>query len=683
MALSAYGGELARGNVLSAIAHPTVVDPAGALGRAADIANSLYRMRGQQAQQAWGNALQQATDSNTGVVDIPRAQAIAAQTPAAAYGMAQGLQAAAELRNNQQQQIIRSIGIRGSLTASLINDSSDANLAKVRQQAIDYGFPQADVDNVYDIYKNMSADDRHKYAVNQNLAAMDSLNRWAHTMPETSVEQTPGGLQGYVRWPFMAGGGGPEGAIRPGGGIPSTASPGDILRYGMRFQADAQYARENGIAPGTWVNLSGEDVANAQKMGKYLPQVYFPGSGAPSAGAPGTGPVNTQSGAPASSTNPPRVRQLNVPGTSPAPAATPAATPAPRGPNQAPTTPAPSNGATEAPVPAPPFSSGPVALPPTGATAAPAATSTIPVPPGMVRDPATGNFKPSSGTGFPPPSVNAPRDVMMPGPRTSALTPPATGAVGGDVNAILTGMANRAAAGRGVAGTYPQIAAGAAFGPGTDEAGRWQTSTEALQASDRAAATAAVNLFPYEQALSLYGRGMTTAVGADIRNAAESWAGGLARSLGWGAPFDTTKEYDALHKYLSQITIGNPVAQGSDARLAATLSGNANTGIHELAGADMIKAGIALQRMTLAANRQWNGMSQEQRNSYGLFLDFAQDFNRRVDPRAFMVDLLNPAQAQTLYDEVKAMLRNSQERANYDYSRTLARQMNPVRAMPQ
>jgi len=272
--------------------------------------------------------------------------------------------------------------------------------------------------------------------------------------------------------------------------------------------------------------------------------------------------------------------------------------------------------------------------------------------------------------------VGSSRDSMTPGPgamlqggvqvaSANPLLTPQTGApsqpsalVPGNVSAILTGM-DQARAARGAGGPGgTQTAWNGPYvvtGPGNEEQVTAKVSNERREADSKLSMAYAQNVFPYAQALAGYGRGMTTAPGSDFWNAAKGFAGGVLRSVGVDTKIsDDVKSYDAQHKWLSQIISGNPVAQGSDARLAQTLAGNANTGIHELAGEDMMKAGIALMRMTATADSEWSRMTTEQRMKFGgYYSNFQKDFNKNVDPRAFGWDMYNPEQRKTIAEDLK------------------------------
>jgi len=91
------------GSVLDALAHPTVANPLAAYSGALQTAGQVYQLKEQQAQQAWGNALQQSTGPD-GTVDYNKARSLAAQNPLAAMGMMRGLAGSAALSGAAQDQ---------------------------------------------------------------------------------------------------------------------------------------------------------------------------------------------------------------------------------------------------------------------------------------------------------------------------------------------------------------------------------------------------------------------------------------------------------------------------------------------------------------------------------------------------------------------------------------------------
>jgi hypothetical protein len=87
-------------SVIDSLANPPQVNVLGSITRASEAAQGVMRMRALQSQQAWGEALQQATGSD-GTVNYPLATSIAAGRPDAAMGMAAGLEGASGRMNEQ------------------------------------------------------------------------------------------------------------------------------------------------------------------------------------------------------------------------------------------------------------------------------------------------------------------------------------------------------------------------------------------------------------------------------------------------------------------------------------------------------------------------------------------------------------------------------------------------------
>jgi hypothetical protein len=267
-------------------------------------------------------------------------------------------------------------------------------------------------------------------------------------------------------------------------------------------------------------------------------------------------------------------------------------------------------------------------------------------------------------------------------PQVGAPSPPSP-LVPSDVAAIQAGM-DRA---RGTPLPGTQVA-GASFstGPGADEQVTKKLSQDRLLADSTIQSEYAKNILPYTQSLNLYGRGMTTAPGADFLNDMKGRAGGVLRSMGVSTPFDSTKQYDELHKWLTQLVTSTPGAAGSDQRLATTLAGNANTGIHELAGEDMVKVGAALMRMNASVRSNWDDMGPEGQAKYGgYYANYLRDVNKNLDLRGFAWDMLNPEQRKTLAEDLAAHRSDPSYAQNIINSREMARKagyLGPQRAMP-
>lgn len=116
-----------------------------------------------------------------------------------------------------------------------------------------------------------------------------------------------------------------------------------------------------------------------------------------------------------------------------------------------------------------------------------------------------------------------------------------------------------------------------------------------------------------------------------------------------GVDADKIKNFDEANKYLTQYALNQAgqLGQGTDSKLATTLSGNASTSISNLAAQDVVKANIGLERMKQAQVAAFNqsGLPPEQ------YQKFSSQWNSKVDPRVFILDQLDP--------QAKAKLRDS------------------------
>ena len=612
-ALSGSSG--ANSGLINAIAHPTVVNPLAAYQGALQTAKSDYEVQQLRANKAIGDILQQSTDEN-GNVDYNKAQRLASQAgPVVQSGMQSMLLNASQLRREQIQNTAANMHTIGSASLSAINDQSDGNINAILDGLKARGYPSDQVERERTRWLAMSGDQRRQEAFRLAYTNLDGLAGLNRQTGGVGILDTGGAQQPYVQQSPERGGGI---SLAPGA-VTTTMSPNVIGTQVIEWDATADDVKAGrATAPGQKVRMGGPDLQRYLGNGGIIPQ------GARVSTAGGSSGVVGNDGKPVSPNNPPRL--LNTPGGGGGGG----------------------GGSTQ-----PPAASGPPAPP-----GAPAGASSSPYMGGGIGT----VLNPSGGGGQPPaaPTGGGRRSDLGGGvnvasanalaPNVGTASPPSP-AVAGDVNAILTGM-NQARTGQ-APGTQ---VAGATFatGPGYEERGNAAASQDRLNADNQFAANYAANVFPQVQALSLYGRGMTTSPGSDLLNQAKGWTGGFLRSMGFSGSFDSTKEYDELHKWLSQIVTSNPYAAGSDARLAATLQGNANTGIHEQAAADMLKTGIALTRMRATADARWNAMSSQEKAQYGYYNDFLRQFNKDVDIRGFALDMMNPEQKKTLLADIKA-----------------------------
>lgn len=118
-----------------------------------------------------------------------------------------------------------------------------------------------------------------------------------------------------------------------------------------------------------------------------------------------------------------------------------------------------------------------------------------------------------------------------------------------------------------------------------------------------------------------------------------------------GVDVNQIADYDKATKYLQAYASGQAgsFAPHTDSQLATALSSNASTHISNLAAQDVVKANIGLEKMKQAQATafQNSGLPPEK------FSDWAVNWNKNTDPRAFVVDQMTPADRAAMIGKMK------------------------------
>jgi hypothetical protein len=219
---------------------------------------------------------------------------------------------------------------------------------------------------------------------------------------------------------------------------------------------------------------------------------------------------------------------------------------------------------------------------------------------------------------------------------------------GGATGASPGGYTGRYTAGQ------PQGAPGVqtALSPGQQAAltAQGATSNTAAQTLHDAAADAPMRLNLLENArdaltagVDANGNPVSTGPGSDWRNTAKSFvnslAPGVAKSIGWTGD---VQSYDEFKKILTNYasSVSGSLGTGTDARLNAAVTGNANPNISSLANQDILAKTIAAEKMRAAQDYafQNSGLTTDK------FNQFQSQWNKAVDPQAFVYESMNPQQ---------------------------------------
>jgi hypothetical protein len=213
--------------------------------------------------------------------------------------------------------------------------------------------------------------------------------------------------------------------------------------------------------------------------------------------------------------------------------------------------------------------------------------------------------------------------------------------------------------GQGYTGRYQQPGI-----PGGIQTGLSPSQQSALTAQGTSANTAAQELHnsaadvPMRVNLLQQARdslsGIQTGPGTDWRNTAKSFinstplAGEITKKLGIDP--DNIKNYDEFKKIMTNYasSVSGSLGSGTDARLNAAVTGNANPNISKLANEDILTKTIAAEKMRAAQDYafQNSGLTTDKFNQW------QSQWNKVVDPQAFAYDSMSPKQRRALQDRL-------------------------------
>jgi len=168
-----------------------------------------------------------------------------------------------------------------------------------------------------------------------------------------------------------------------------------------------------------------------------------------------------------------------------------------------------------------------------------------------------------------------------------------------------------------------------------------QSATAAQQLHD-SAADVPMRISLLNQARDALG-GINTGPGSDWRNTAKSFANALApdvaKKIGWTGE---VKDFDEFKKILTNYasSVSGSLGTGTDARLNAAVTGNANPNISKLANDDILVKTIAAEKMRAAQDYAW----QNSGNTPDKFNQWQSQWNKNVSPDAFAFVEMSPTQ---------------------------------------
>lgn len=189
------------------------------------------------------------------------------------------------------------------------------------------------------------------------------------------------------------------------------------------------------------------------------------------------------------------------------------------------------------------------------------------------------------------------------------------------------------------------------------------TSNTAAQTLHDAAADAPMRLNLLSQARDALA-GINTGPGSDWRNQAKSFFNALAPDTAKAIGFTgEVKDYDEFKKILTNYasSVSGSLGTGTDARLNAAVTGNANPGISKMANEDILAKTMAAEKMRAAQDYafQNSGLTTDKFNQW------QSQWNKAVDPQAFVYDSMSPKQRRAMLERMSPQ-QVQQLRSNYN-----------------
>lgn len=188
-------------------------------------------------------------------------------------------------------------------------------------------------------------------------------------------------------------------------------------------------------------------------------------------------------------------------------------------------------------------------------------------------------------------------------------------------------------------------------------AAQGSSANAAAQGLHDAAADAPMRINLLQQARDSLA-GIQTGPGTDWRNTAKSFfnalAPDIAKKIGWTGD---VQNYDEFKKILTNYasSVSGSLGSGTDARLNAAITGNANPNISKLANEDILTKTIAAEKMRAAQDYAFQNARDENGTplTTDKFNQWQSQWNKAVDPQAFVFASMSPTQKDDFIDRQK------------------------------
>lgn len=203
-----------------------------------------------------------------------------------------------------------------------------------------------------------------------------------------------------------------------------------------------------------------------------------------------------------------------------------------------------------------------------------------------------------------------------------------------------------------VLGEHGGVLSGAGTESAAAQSALGTSQASAIQSLHNQVKDAPLRISLLEKARQIVGEGTQTGPGTEWRNTARSFIGALspeiAEKIG-GKDFNAdTAKYEEFRKIMTNYA-NNVSGAGTNDRLAAAMTGNANQHIQNLANQDILTMTVAAEKMQAAKDRAWQNLGKEPSK----FNAWESDFNnKKMLPEAFVYESMTAPQQKSFIERL-------------------------------
>jgi len=206
-----------------------------------------------------------------------------------------------------------------------------------------------------------------------------------------------------------------------------------------------------------------------------------------------------------------------------------------------------------------------------------------------------------------------------------------------------------------VLGEHGGILSGAGTESGAAQSAAGTAQAGAVQSLANFASGVPNRVLSLEKAREILTEGTPTGPGTEWRNFARSFIGSLAPEMSekiGGKDFNAnTAKYEEFKKLMTNYAnnVSGSLGSGTNDRLAAAITGNANPNIQNMANQDILSMTIASEKLAAAKNKAWQATGQDPSK----FNKWESEFNsKKMLPESFVFESMTAPQQKAYLERL-------------------------------